>query len=109
MINKQKIMDVIGCDEDFLKELLDKFVSECTESNERLNNALKSQDWPSVKGSAHKMLSSTRIFEMDDLTSLLKKIEILAGEEKELEKIDPLVQKLNVKLEDSFHEIKTMS
>lgn len=108
MINKENIMETLGCDEDFLTELFNKFISESTESLKLLNNALANKEWPLIKGSAHKMLSSTRIFEMDDLTVLLKEIEILAEKKESYDKISSLVESLNAKMYQTFDMIKTL-
>ncbi|MCB9363824.1 MAG: Hpt domain-containing protein [Flavobacteriales bacterium] len=108
MIDKQKIKDMIGCDDKFLAELLEKFISESIESMDQINKSLAKQDWDSLKGSAHKMLSSTRIFEMDELTTLFKKIEILATEQVNTKQIHPLVDELNTQIKITFNEIRSI-
>ena len=77
MINKDKLMNMLGCDDGFLIELFEKFISESSESINRINKALETNDGTTISGAAHKMLSSTRIFEMAGLSALLKEIGIV--------------------------------
>ena len=106
MIDKNLIMNTIGCDEDFLNELFDKFISESKKSMSLMNEAAANDNWPVVKGAAHKTLSSTRIFEMNELTSLLKDIEIMAQEDGDKQNIHTLIATLNKKIEKVYEELK---
>ncbi|MCB0409227.1 MAG: Hpt domain-containing protein [Flavobacteriales bacterium] len=108
MVNKDNIMNTLGCDEEFLKILFEKFISECSESMQLLNKAFENEEWLVMKGSSHKMLSSTRIFEMDELTHLLKEIETLATHQESLPKIGELLIELNQKMEETYSELKTL-
>lgn len=106
MIDKEKIKRSLDCDDDFLNILLDQFVSESTESTKRLNRSLEDNNWSGVRGSAHKMLSSTRLLEMPELTGLLEQIENHSANGVHLDKVPGLVQEYNHKIESVFTELK---
>lgn len=106
MIDTEKIKAQLGCDDDFIQVLFSEFINESKESIGKINNALNSKDWPIIKANAHKMLSSTRILDMNNLTDLLKEIEILSGSQEQLERIPELIDELNKEIEITYEELK---
>ncbi|MGE0560449.1 MAG: Hpt domain-containing protein [Flavobacteriales bacterium] len=106
MINREKIMEMIGCDSDFVNQLLEQFVIECTDSVKKINEAYANNDWQIIRGVSHKMLSSSRILTLDNLTTLLKEIETLAENRTNLEKMPSLLEKLNTEIKLIFSELK---
>ena len=108
MIDREKIMEMIGCDSDFVTQLLEQFIIECTESVKKINEASVNNDWQTVRGASHKMLSSSRILTLDNLTTLLKEIEIIAESRTNLEKMPSLLEQLNAEIKLIFGEINDM-
>lgn len=106
MINREKIMEMIGCDDDFVNKLFEQFVIECTESVKKINEAYLNNDWQTIRGASHKMLSSSRILTLNHLTTLLKEIEILAESRTNLEKMPSLLEQLNAEIRLVFDELK---
>ena len=107
MIDKIKIKEMLDCEDDFLSELAENFISESSISMDHISNGLKTEDWDEIKRSSHKMISSTRIFEMTELTNILIKLEINSGEKKNLETIPTLVETLNTQYKEELQEIKS--
>lgn len=106
MIDREKIMEMIGCDSDFVNQLLEQFVIECTESVKKINEAYTNNDWQTIRGASHKMLSSSRILTLDNLTTVLKEIETLAESRTNLEKMPLLLEQLNAEIKLIFNELK---
>lgn len=79
MIHVNELKTFLGCDDQFLAHLLRTFMKESGEGIDRLKTATESRNWPLVKATAHKMLSSTRILNIEALNGLLEKIEDAAG------------------------------
>lgn len=101
MINAEQLKEFLGCDDKFLSELMLKFIDESGEGVKRLRTASEAGNWPLVKATAHKMLSSTRIFNMGELSDTLEEIEVLAEEQKHTEQIP---EKVNV-ITSSWKEV----
>ncbi len=106
MIDKDYLKNNLGCDDEFLELLFEQFVAECKESTTLMNKSLESEQWDVVKGSAHKMLSSTRLFNMPELSEMLEKIELYAGQESNLDEVKELVSRFNSGIELTYEEIK---
>jgi hypothetical protein len=77
-IDLSQIKEFLGCDDVFLTSLMRKFTEESKREITVLRSASDSRHWPLVKVTAHKMLSSTRIFNFDQLSEILEDIVIAA-------------------------------
>lgn len=108
MINKEKIKQSLDCDDDFLNVLLDQFVIESKESTKNMNRSLEDKNWDGVRGSAHKMLSSTKLLGMPELTDLLEKIETRSANGNDLDVVPDLVNKYTNSIEGVYKEIETV-
>ncbi len=75
MLNVNELKEFLGCDDAFLAHLMEIFIKESGESMSRLKTATDSKNWLLVRATAHKMLSSTRIFNIGELSSVLEEIE----------------------------------
>ena len=75
MIDIEKIKEYTGGDEAFISTLFDKFLNRLDDDLSVLQNATREKDWPSVRSKTHAMLSSARIFFLDDVIELSKTIE----------------------------------
>lgn len=87
MINVEQLKEFLGCDDEFLAHLMETFLKESGEGISRLKTATTTKNWPLVKATAHKMLSSTRIFNIDELSSVLEGIEKMAEKEIDIDQI----------------------
>jgi hypothetical protein len=73
-MNIKELKDYLNCDNAFLISLMQKFIDEVLEMTATINAATNLKDWATVKANAHKMLSSVRIFEMQEIIAVLEKI-----------------------------------
>lgn len=93
-ININHIKTYLGCDDKFLGELIDKFLSEMMPAIAKISTATASGEWPVVRGTSHKLLSSTRIFGLDELSELLETMEKHAEKLSDLDKMPALTDTL---------------
>ncbi len=107
MMNKNKIKEQLGCDDNFLSQLIDTFVKDSQISCNLMKNALIEENWSVVGGYAHKTLSSTRIFELHELSKNLETIEDYAKNEKNLDQIPELVDRYSTQLNETIKELKS--
>lgn len=79
MLQTDQLKEFLGCDDEFLMQLMEAFLKESGDGVTRLKSAASDSNWPLVKATSHKMLSSTRIFDIGDLSTLLEEIEKMAS------------------------------
>ncbi len=108
MINTNELKEFLGCDDEFLAHLMDSFMKESGESVGRLKTAADSKNWPLVKATAHKMLSSTRIFNIGELSSVLEEIEKMAEKGTDTELIPNKVSTVEQSWQNVIEEIKVL-
>jgi HPt (histidine-containing phosphotransfer) domain-containing protein len=87
MLNIDEIKEFLGCDDAFLFKLMSKFLEESGEGMQRLKSSVNAKDWKMVRAVAHKMLSSTRIFNITELNGTLEAIQDAAETGKGVENI----------------------
>ena len=108
MINVTELKEFLGCDEEFIFQLMEKFIVETKEGLQNLKSYAKEENWHSVKLIAHKMLSSTRIFKMEEMSVLLEKIEIMAENKVNVDQIPLLVSEFEAEWKKSIDEMNRM-
>jgi HPt (histidine-containing phosphotransfer) domain-containing protein len=111
----KELKNYLNCDDAFLISLMQKFIDEVTEITTTIKGATVNEDWIVVKSNAHKMLSSVRIFEMQEIIVVLENIEIEAEEKKNpdtikkgVEKLSTLIEKVICDVKISLEEIKSV-
>lgn len=75
MIDIAKIREYTGGDDDFIKLLFDKFLNRLNDDLEELESVTASKDLQAIRSKTHAMLSSARIFFLEDIVELSAKIE----------------------------------
>ncbi|HKC68758.1 MAG TPA: Hpt domain-containing protein [Bacteroidia bacterium] len=113
-MNIKELKNYLNCDDAFLISLMEKFIDEVIEITSIIQTATANKDWETVKANAHKMLSSVRIFEMQEIILVLEKLEIEAGGQKnteiikqDVEKLSKLINKVIYDMKAGLEEIKT--
>ena len=108
MLNVNELKEYLGCDDEFLAHLMETFIKESGEGIARLKTAAESKNWQLVKATAHKMLSSTRIFNIGELSIILEEIEKLAEKGIDTELIPGKVSRVEQSWKNVIEEIKTL-
>jgi HPt (histidine-containing phosphotransfer) domain-containing protein len=93
-MNIKELKSYLNCDDAFLISLMQKFIDEVAEITTIIKTAASNEDWKTVKTQAHKMLSSVRIFEMQEIIAVLEKLEIDADAAKNPDAIKKGVEQL---------------
>ncbi len=71
----EKIKEYTGADNDFIIVLFDKFLGHLDSDLEELENASQTLSLNALRSKTHAMLSSARIFFLEDIIELSSKIE----------------------------------
>lgn len=102
----EKIKTFLDCDNAFVVTLFKSYLTESADCIKNLEIGLENNDWKLVKGAAHKMLSSTRIFNFKELTNTLMNIEKFSMEPEQRHLISEQVKTLERNQNSYINEIK---
>jgi len=105
-MNIQELKNYLNCDDAFLLSIMQKFIDEVIEITAIIKTATNNKDWVTVKINAHKMLSSVRIFEMQEIITVLEKLEIEAEAKKNADIIKKDVEKLSNLIEKVIYDVR---
>lgn len=106
MIDIENLKQFLGSDEEFIAILMDKFLQEIPKEAEKLKAFTKKADWPGVRAVSHKMLSSTKIFNLEQLTSVLQQIEKISESGTNTGQIPGLVSEFEIECKNVIEEMK---
>ncbi len=80
-----------GGDDKFIKEMIDLFRDQIEEYKQHMPELLRKKDYDSLSKMAHKAKSSVAVMGMKQVTELLKELEVLAHEEKEVDRYESMI------------------
>jgi len=106
----ERIKSFLDCDDVFVAQLFDSFIEESTECLELIDIAYENKEWKKIRGAAHKILGSARIFECGQLCDTLETIEEDAEHEKNLDTMKDKIDQLKIQHKecvDSMNELKS--
>lgn len=80
-----------GGDSKFIREMIELFREQIEEYNVIMPDLLRKKDYDNLSKTAHKAKSSVAVMGMNEVADLLKELETLSREKKEVERYDALV------------------
>lgn len=80
-----------GGDAKFIREMIDLFREQIDEYKSIMPELLQKKDYDGLSKIAHKAKSSVAVMGMSQMAELLKELEIITHDEKEVERYEPLV------------------
>ena len=80
-----------GGDAKFIQEMIELFREQIEEYKKDMPALLQKKEYDSLSKMAHKAKSSVAVMGMKEVAELLKELEILAHEEKEVERYESMV------------------
>jgi len=89
------LYNLLGDDKNTIIKMLENILKGAARKHESLNANLELEDWNLVKGDAHFLKSNFRYLGASEMSSLLKKIEIIAMEEGDKTTIPAMVLEFN--------------
>lgn len=104
-IDLSEIREYTGADDDFTFMLFDKFLGHLETDLAELKKETDDENWLVVKGKVHSMLSSARIFFLNDIIALSKEIEVNC-QSAEVEQVPGQVAKLISMYREIENEIR---
>ncbi|GAB4378804.1 MAG: hypothetical protein Kow0075_09070 [Salibacteraceae bacterium] len=95
-------------DNDFIKELLNVFLSSLDDDCKEFFDSVDAKDHSVIRRSAHKLKSSFRSLGMDEMASIMQSIENCAFNQAPLEQINELKSRLEGLLPEVKDEVREM-
>ncbi len=81
-----------GGDDKFIQEMIELFREQIEEYKKDMPALLQKKDYNNLSKMAHKAKSSVAVMGMSQVAELLKELEILAHDGKEVDRYEPMVQ-----------------
>ena len=80
-----------GGDDNFIQEMIELFREQIEEYKQFMPELLRNKDYDGLSKMAHKAKSSVAVMGMNQVADQLKELEILAQEEKEVDRYESLI------------------
>jgi HPt (histidine-containing phosphotransfer) domain-containing protein len=95
-----------GGDQAFIREMIVLFREQIAEYRVHMPELLRKKEYSSLSKMAHKAKSSVAVMGMNQVTELLKELEILAGEAKEVERYGSMVDEFLTQSQLAIEELE---
>jgi HPt (histidine-containing phosphotransfer) domain-containing protein len=95
-------------DESFVQDMIDVFLVSVPESLKAINVAYRGQDWDELKARAHKLKPTIDLMGVSDLKDTIRIIDDRAGEQEDLESLEPEIEKLNEILGEAIEQVTAL-
>jgi len=95
-----------GGDAKFIREMIDLFRDQIEEYKSVMPELLHNKDYDGLSKIAHKAKSSVAVMGMTQVADLLKELEILAHDQKEVERYKPLITHFLEQSELAINELE---
>jgi HPt (histidine-containing phosphotransfer) domain-containing protein len=95
-----------GGDMVFIREMVGLFREQIDEYRVQMPEMLRNKEYSSLSKMAHKAKSSVAVMGMNQVAELLKELEILAGEAKEVERYDSMVDEFLTQSQLAIEELE---
>ena len=95
-----------GGDSKFIQEMIDLFSEQIEEYKLAMPQLLRNKDYDNLSKMAHKAKSSVAVMGMTEVAELLKELEILAHEEKEVDRYESMVTEFLEKCQLAVKELE---
>ena len=105
-INLEYLINIMSGKKDLIRETIEIFVKQANEDLPMINEAIKKDDYSTVKRFAHRMKSTITMMGIDSLSPVLEEMETLGNEKNNMERIKELNEKLNETYAQALEEIK---
>jgi HPt (histidine-containing phosphotransfer) domain-containing protein len=93
---------------ELMKELIDIFTSQAKEYKQEMQDLFRKSDWQELSRLAHRAKSSVAIMGMTELSEMLKDFEILARDQKNVDKFPEYINKFTSEINEACKELKSL-
>lgn len=105
IVNLDYVNMVCGGSEEMVTELINLFLEQTPSEVEKMHESFEKKDWDGLNSAAHKTKSSTNILGIDQIKDDITSIEVWAAERKNLDQIQPLIEKVDAVCHKAYQEL----
>jgi len=95
-----------GGNKDKIAKYVNMFLQACPEQLSKMNSLLTDHDYAGIRATAHALKPQITYMGMKSGEILIKEIELLAGEQKEVEKLPSLLEEFTTTCNSAMVELK---
>lgn len=103
------IQSMSGGDEGFLKKMIRLFIETVPQNVKELTTAVSAQNWEQTSKMAHKLKSTVDSMGIKSIHADIRLVESNAKQQKDIDQIPGLVQKIEVVIYDCIGQLKTIA
>ena len=96
-----------GGDSKFIREMIDLFREQIEEYKSIMPQLLEKKDYDGLSKIAHKAKSSVAVMGMTEVADLLKELEILAHDSKDVDRYEPIITYFLEQSEQAISELES--
>ena len=93
---------------DLMREMIEIFLDQVNEYSREMNQSFEQKNWHALSRIAHKAKSSVAIMGMHSLAEMLKDLEILSREQKDVDKFPNYIYRFTAECNEAREELKTL-
>lgn len=106
IVNLTYLEDMSGGSEEIIKEMISIFISQVSEFAEEMKDLYDKKEYFTLGNLAHKVKSSISIMGMESLAKEMKEFELLAKEEKDVDKYEGFINHFKQSCNEAIDELK---
>jgi HPt (histidine-containing phosphotransfer) domain-containing protein len=91
-----------------IREIIDIFLEQVHEYSRDMQQSYEQKNWRALSRIAHKAKSSVAIMGMHDLAEMLKELELLSREQKNVDKYPQYISRFTVECNEASEELKAI-
>lgn len=103
----KELKDFYDNDLDLIKELIEQFKNDAPKGLQDLEESIKKQDYAKIAATAHKLVGSSGLLQLEDMTTLFKAMEEKASDKESMEKLSLLFQKIEQSFKALMRTLET--
>ena len=106
IVDLSYLKTVSGGDENFMREMIEIFLSQAPTSITGMKSSLENKDWEGLAYTAHKIKPSITFMGIEAMKEVILKIEELAKEERDLDQIPILLEKFSKQCDLAYNQLE---
>lgn len=106
LYNLDMLRELVGDDENEIKELVNMFIELTPETLSELNNHFENKNYDGVGSAAHKLKSTIKLWDITEIKNEIVMIELNAKNNENLDKLPFLIEKLNKVITEVIAQLK---
>ena len=107
-LNIEQLKRYLECNNEFLAKIINGFIIESKKIIQKLEKAGKQGDRNTIRDAAHKILSSTRLLNLDELTALFENIETGAENNNDIAALQTQIHEAKELLYSAIEHMKAL-